>query len=601
VSSSRANVLRAILVAGILVAIATVGFLVNRHPPQDGVVKMSPAAQEGNTSPRTKPASDRPPSLLFTDITQEAGLRFTHVNGAYGERLMPETIGSGAAFFDYDNDGDQDIFLVNFRYWPDHPGAERPTQALYRNDGTGRFEDVTEEAGLALESYGMGVAVGDIDADGWTDLYLTSLKRNHLFRNVEGRFEEISETSGTEGQPNMWSTSAGFLDYDRDGDLDLFVVNYVDWSRKIDLEIDFRLAGLGRAYGAPTHFTGTDNYLFRNEGDGRFTDVSTAAGMRIHDPVTGYPVGKGLGLVPVDYDRDGWLDLVVANDTVRNLLFRNRGDGSFEEVGAFEGIAYDRQGKPTGGMGIDAGHFRNDQDLGIVIGNFANEMSSLYMTVDGKPPFTDEAVLEGLGPDTRPALTFGTLFVDVDLDGRLDLVQANGHLEHEINKIQPNQHYAQPTQLFWNCGRRCRGQFVLATDTGDLPTPLVGRAATYADIDDDGDPDLLLTQNGRPTVLYRNDQQTGHHWLRVKLVGRPPNRDAIGARLRLSVDGVTQYREVMPTRSYLAQIELPLTFGLGHSTKVERLEIEWPDGSLQTLVPEQIDTTLTIKQPGPGQ
>ncbi len=539
-----------------------------------------------------------PPVVHFSDITEDAGIAFVHVSGAYGERLMPETIGSGAAFFDYDNDGDPDLFLVNSSYWSGHekPGAP-PRQALYRNDGSGRFEDVTASAGLALTSYGMGVAIGDYDNDGWTDLFLTTLGRNHLFHNEQGVFIEMGPEAGVAGSPEAWSSSAAFFDYDNDGDLDLFVGNYVRWSPKIDLEIDFRLTGLGRAYGAPDHFVGTNSTLFRNDGGGRFTDVTRAAGILMNDANSGLPLGKALGVVPADYDRDGWIDLFVANDTTQNFLFHNLGNGSFEEIGAFEGIAFDRDGKATSGMGIDAAWYRNDQDLGVLVGNFANEMSSLYVTADGRPPFADEAILEGLGPPSRLALTFGTLFLDYDLDGRLDLLQANGHLEYEINRVQPSQQYAQPPQLLWNCGDHCPNRFILAGQTGDLSQPLVGRGSAYADIDGDGDLDLLITQNGRRPALFRNEQQLGHHWLRVQLVGSSANRSAIGARVELTAAGITQRRELVPSRSYMAQMELPLTFGLGAATQVDSLEIFWPAGLRQRVPVTRVDTTLVVQQP----
>jgi hypothetical protein len=443
----------------------------------------------------------------------------------------------------------------------------------------------------------MGVAVGDYDGDGWDDLYLTSLNDNRLLRNVGGRFDDVTARAGVAGDGDTWSSSAAFLDYDGDGDLDLFVVNYVRWSRTIDLEIDFRLTGLGRAYGAPVNFIGTQNRLYRNEGDGRFTDVSAAAGIEVTDPVSGRPAGKGLGVVPLDYDGDGWTDLAVANDTVRNFLYRNRRDGTFEEVGVFEGIAYDRNGKSSSSMGIDAANFRNDPEMGIAVGKFANEMSSLFVTSEGRAPFVDEAVIEGLGPASRIPLTFGVLFLDYDLDGRSDLLLANGHLEHEINKVQQSQTYAQPPQLFWNCGAACPGRFVPVTEGGDLPTPLVGRGIATADIDADGDLDILITQNGRRPVLLRNDQQTGHHWLRLQLKGRSPNPSAIGARVTLTADGVNQVRELFPARGYLSSVELPLTFGLGPSNRVESLVIRWPDGQEQTLVPEGVDRLLTIAQP----
>jgi hypothetical protein len=543
-----------------------------------------------------EPARNQPPPTRFREISAEAGVDFVHVSGAYGERLMPETIGSGAAFFDYDRDGDADLFLVNSRYWQGHEGDLDPRQALYRNDGGGNFRDVSEEAGLALKFYGMGVAVGDYDNDGWQDLYVTALGKNRLLRNDGGRFRELTAEAGVGGRDGDWSTGAAFLDFDNDGDLDLFVGNYVRWTPEIDLEIDFRLTGLGRAYGAPNHFVGTNSYLYRNDGDAGFSDVSRSAGITVEDPVSRAPVGKALGVAPVDYDGDGWIDLFVANDTVRNFLFRNLGDGRFEEVGAFEGVAYDREGKATSAMGTDAAWFRNDPDVAFAVGNFASEMSSLYVTTDGRAPFADEAVLEGFGPASRLALTFGVLFLDYDLDGRQDLLQVNGHLEHEINKVQPSQHYAQPAQLFWNC-EACRDRFQLVAAPGDIAEPMVGRGVAYADIDGDGDLDLLITQNGRRARLFRNEQATGHHWLRVKAIGRTANRDGIGAVVELTAGGVTQRRLVMPSRGYLSQVEFPVTFGLGDLTEVQSLRIVWPGGAQQQVEVEGLDTTLVVTQP----
>jgi hypothetical protein len=538
-----------------------------------------------------------PPPVTFTDITREAGIDFVHVNGSTGEKLMPETIGSGAAFLDYDNDGDQDLLLVNSKWWPGEEREPAPTLAFYRNDGHGRFTDVTAEVGLKITCFGMGAAVGDYDNDGWTDLYITTLGKNYLFRNDHGRFVDVTDKADVAGLDTDWSTAAAFIDYDNDGDLDLFVGNYVLWSRKIDMEIDFQLTGLGRAFGAPNHFTGANNRLYRNEGNGRFSDVSLAAGIAVTDPVSGMPEGKTLGVAPIDYDQDGWLDLFVSNDTVRNFLYHNLGNGHFEEIGALEGIAYDRNGKATGAMGIDAAYFRNDKDLGIGIGNFANEMSSLFVTEDGRAPFADEAILVGFGPASRLALTFGLFFFDYDLDGRLDIFQANGHLEGDINVVQPSQTYAQPAQLFWNCGDACRTPFVLAENTGDLSMPMVGRGAAYADIDGDGDLDIVVVQNGRRAVLFRNNQQLGNHWLRVKLEGHTVNRNAIGAVLILTSNGVTQRRLVMPTHSYLSQVELPVTFGLGDAQQVDNLTVTWPNGQNQNVPVAQVDTTLVITQP----
>ncbi len=537
----------------------------------------------------TQQAPAQIPVIRFTDVTDQAGINFIHINGAYGERLLPETMTGGNGFLDYDNDGDQDIILINATYWPDQPQQEKPTTRLYNNDGTGNFTDVSEQAGVAINSYGMGIAVADYDNDGWDDVYITTLHRNYLLRNEQGRFVDVSDASGAAGFDEEWGTAAVFFDFDNDSDLDLFVANYVEWSPEINMEIDFRVTGIGKSYSTPTHYAGARSRLFRNEGDGTFTDISLSSG--VHIP------GKALSATAVDYDNDGLLDIFVANDTVQNFLFQNKGNGKFEEIGALEGIAFNTKGKATGAMGMDTAWFRNDDDLGVVIGNFANEMSSLFVTVDGKTPFADEALLEGLGADSRLALTFGVFFFDYDLDGRLDLLQANGHLENEINKVQPSQHYEQPVQLFWNCeGETCSNRFILVENTGDLNTPLVGRGASYADIDGDGDLDVMITQPNRETRLYRNDQNTGHHWLRVILEGDADNRNAIGAIVELTVDDVTQRRLVTSGRSFLSQIESPLTFGLGSASKVDRLSITWPNGQKQSVTIDQVDQQITIKQ-----
>jgi hypothetical protein len=593
---------RSLLVFAVLATtVAAAVYMLRREPPPPPPADTAPASapQETRASGPTAPA------IPFTDVTRAAGIDFVHVSGARGERLLPETVGSGAAFLDYDGDGDADLLLVNSNRWPGDPdtATPAPTLALYRNDGQGRFEDTTRAAGLAVPLYGMGVAAGDYDGDGRVDLFITALGPNRLFRNQgDGTFRDVTAAAGIAGAEDAWSTSAAFFDYDRDGDLDLFVANYVRWSREIDLQVDFRLTGIGRAYGPPTAFEGVDPVLYRNEGDGTFQDVSARAGVQVAHPATGRPIAKGLGVIPVDVDRDGWLDLVVANDTVQNFLLRNRQDGTFEEVGTLYGVAFDRDGAATGAMGIDAAYFRNDDTLAIAIGNFANEMTSFYVTQGTPELLTDEAIQAGIGPASRQVLTFGLFFFDADLDGRLDLLQANGHLEAEINQVQPSQHYAQPAQLFWNCGEDCPTGFlpVPATQLGDLARPMVGRGAAYADIDGDGDLDVALTENGGPARLLRNDQALGHHWLRVKLVARAPNRDAIGAQVEITAGGTTRRLEVMPTRSYLSQVELPLTFGLGEATAVERLRVVWPDGTTDEVPVPGVDRLLTVVQAGAG-
>ncbi len=540
-----------------------------------------------------------PPPVTFTDITAQAGITFVHDNGAYGDKLLPETMGGGGGFLDYDDDGDQDLLLVNSSRWPHRPGSgPPPTQALYQNDGRGRFRDVTAEVGLGVSFYGMGVAFGDYDGDGRVDLFFTALGENRLFRNLGGTFEETTRAAGVAGGPAEWSTGAAFFDYDNDRDLDLFVVNYVRWSKEIDFEVDFRLTGIGRAYGPPQDYQGTFPYLYRNDGGGRFTDVSAEAGIQVVNDATGQPVAKSLGLVPVDADRDGWLDLLVANDTVRNFFFHNRGDGSFEEVGEFYGLAYDRDGAATGAMGVDAGHFRNDRDLAFLIGNFANEMTSVYVSQGDPTLYADEAIGSGVGAPSRRMLTFGLVLFDYDLDGRLDLLQVNGHIESEIARVDPSQSYRQPAQLFWNAGPGASPSFVPVPPeaTGDLGRPLVGRGAAYADIDGDGDLDAVVMQAGGPALLLRNDQALGHRWLRLELVGGGGNRDAIGARVELAAGGVTQVRHVNPTRSYLSQVELPVTFGLGTLDRVDSLVVTWPDGTVETVDQVRLGELQVITQ-----
>jgi hypothetical protein len=545
------------------------------------------------------------PAARFTDITAEAGIGFVHASGATGEKLLPETMGGGVAFLDFDNDGRPDLLFINCTSWPWDSAANSPpsTPVLYRNLGDGRFGEVTPGSGLDVPIYGMGVAVGDYDNDGWVDVLITSVGGNRLFRNLEGRFLEVTQSAGVGGDPRDWSTCAAWVDYDNDGDLDLFVGNYIRWSRQIDAEVGYKLVGIGRAYGQPTNFEGAFPRLFRNDGSGTFTDVSADAGVQVRNTATGVPLAKSLGVAPVDLDKDGWMDLVVANDTVQNLVFLNRRDGTFAEIGAAAGVAFDNYGNTRGAMGIDAAHFRNDHQLGLAIGNFANEMTALYVAQHSPTNFADEAITEGVGPASRLLLKFGIFFFDYDLDGWLDLLTANGHLEEEISKIQASQRYAQPAQLFWNAAPAGQVGFLVVDPTkagDDLFQPIVGRGSAYADIDGDGDLDVVLTQVGGPPLLLRNDQQVGHRWLRLKLVGSRANRDAIGALVTLKANGITQTRQVMPTRSYLSQSELPVTFGLGTAERVDELTITWPGGETTTVTPPAVNTSVTIREADTG-
>ena len=542
------------------------------------------------------------PTAKFTDRTSESGIKFTHFNGATGEKLLPETMGGGVAFLDFDNDGAQDLLFINSSGWPWQTANRKAdaTMKLYRNDGPGKFTDVTAGSGLDVSFYGMGVAVGDYDNDGRPDVFITAVGGNRLFHNLgNGKFADVTAESGVGGSPALWSTSAAFIDYNNDGRLDLFVCNYVQWSRELDLKVNFTFDGSTRAYGPPKNFEGSFSLLYHNDGQGKFSDVSAAAGVQVREPATGRPLAKALGVAPVDLDNDGWIDLVVANDTVQNFVFRNQHDGTFKEIGARSGIAYDAYGVARGAMGIDSARFRNDSALGIAIGNFANEPNALYVSQNAALIFADEAVTAGVGPASRQLLKFGLFFFDYDLDGRPDVLTANGHIEENIALYQPGQSYRQPAQLFWNGGAARGAGFVPVPPEkcgGDIFKPIVGRGSAFADIDGDGDPDAVLTQINGPPLLLRNDQTLGHHWLRLKLAGTKSNRDAIGAWVRVRASGRTISQQVMPTKGYLSQSELPLTFGLGQSVNVDSVEITWPGGAVQKAGPLKVDTLNVVTQ-----
>jgi len=508
------------------------------------------------------------PGFRLVDATAGAGIQFRHNSGAYGGKLLPETLGSGCAFLDYDGDGWQDILLINGMDWPGHK-RERSTLKLYRNNRNGTFSDVTHRAGLDIEMYGMGVAVGDYDNDGYPDILVTCVGQNILFKNTgKGTFRDVTKASGLGGR-QAFSTSALWFDFDRDGLLDLFVCNYVKWSPGHDVFCS--LDGKNKSYCTPEAYRGETCWLFHNLGNGKFEDVTPTSG--VFDSSS-----KSLGVALLDYDEDGWPDLLVANDTQPNKLYRNQRNGTFKDVAVEAGIAFSAEGKARAGMGVDVADFNHSGRPGVAITNFDNEMIGLYRA-SGDGNYVDIATQSGVGLASKDRLGFGCVFLDADLDGWLDLAVVNGHIDDTVRNVR-GVGYAQSPQLFLNDGQ---GKFrdVAGEIGGGFTQPKVGRGLAYGDFDRDGDLDLLMTTNNGPAYLFRNDQAGGNKSIRIRLIGTKSNRDAIGARVRIFHGETSQSRLVKGGSSYLSQSELPLTFGLGKREKIDRLVIDWPGGATE--------------------
>jgi hypothetical protein len=532
--------------------------------------------------------------VTFTDVTAKAGIAFRHTNGAFGKKYLPETMGSGCAFLDYDNDGWQDVFLVNSTTWAGQRSA-KSTSALYRNNRDGTFTDVTVHVGLALVFYGMGVAAADYDNDGWIDLYLTGLGDSRLFRNVGGtKFVDVTRAAGV--SDSGFATSALWFDYDRDGRLDLFVGHYVEWSAETDLFCT--LDGTTKSYCTPESYKGQSGRLLRNRGNGTFEDVTVRTGLRD-------PTAKTLGVALLDYNGDGRMDIFVANDRQPNRLYANGADGTFTDVAVGAGVAFSEAGVARAGMGVDAGDYDGTGRHSLVIGNFSNEMLALY-TNEGNGLFIDEAPVSALGQATLLTLTFGCFFIDYDLDGRLDILAVNGHVADDISKIQPTVTYAQSPQLFRNIGDR-KFQDTSGQVGSAFRQPIVGRGGAFGDIDNDGDLDLLITENNGPARLLRNEGANRSRWLRVQLKGTTDNRSAIGATVTLSETAqgkggsafspnMKQVRLVKTGSSYLSQSELPITFGLGVSREPTELTIVWPNGSRERVRSPEMNRLIVIEQ-----
>ena len=555
----------------------------------DAPTEATPSSEVASASPSPSPSPTVPrPSgpIEFTDVTNQAGIHFKHNSGAFGKKYLPETLGNGGAFLDYDNDGWQDIVLVNSSDWPEHKTA-KSLLALYHNNQDGTFTDVTRQAGLAVEMYGIGLAVADYDNDGNQDLYITCVGPNRLFRNLgNGKFADVTARAGV-GDPGF-STSAAWFDYDNDGSLDLFVANYVEWSVETDQLCS--LDGKNKSYCTPQSYKGQSSTLYRNKGNGTFANVTPAA--KLNDSTS-----KSLGVVMLDYNGDGWMDLFVANDTEPNKLYKNNGNGTFTDEGVAAGVAFSESGTARAGMGADAGDFDGSGRPGIAVGNFTNESMALYRN-DGTGLFTDEAPNSGIGKMSAQSLTFAVFFFDYDLDGWLDVFAANGHVSDDISVVQPNVKYAQPPHLFRNKGKK-KFEEVTTKLGRALQRAIVGRGAAYGDFDNDGDLDLLITSNNGPARLLRNDNANQNDLVRIKTVGARSNRDGIGAKLTLKTSkGVKLFGMVKTGSSYLSQSELPVTFGLGppEEGRTLSLEIQWPSGQKDVINDVKPNNAVTIQE-----
>jgi enediyne biosynthesis protein E4 len=520
--------------------------------------------------------------IRFTDVTARAGIQFVHNNGRAGKKWLPETMGSGCAFFDADGDGWPDILLINSKDWAPH--GKRSTAALYRNNHNGTFTDITRGSGLDVEIYGLGVTVADYDNDGREDLYITALDGDRLFHNEGGgKFRDVTKESGIRNA--VFGASAAWFDYDRDGKVDLFVTNYVKWTPQTDLWCS--LDGAAKSYCTPESYKGSSSKLYHNLGNGKFEDVTAKAGLAD-------PSSKSLGVAVFDYDGDGWPDLFVANDTQPNKLYHNNHDGTFSDVGMKAGVAFGEDGVARGAMGADAADYDRSGRMGLLVGNFSNQMLGLYHN-EGNGLFVDEAPRSTVGRASLLSLTFGCFFLDYDLDGWPDIFAANGHIDEEIGRVQPRIQYRESPLLFHNQGQG-KFQDVSSAVGPDFTRPVVARGAAYADFDRDGDLDILMSTNEGPACLLRNDGGNRNRWLSLRLVGTRSNRDAIGAVVRLTSASGRQTQVVHSGSSYCSQSDLALTFGLSQDPSASAIEIQWPSGASEHVTGVAANQFVTVEE-----
>lgn len=527
-------------------------------------------------------ASSNDAGIRFVDIGNQAGIHFSHYNGATGKKWLPETIGSGCAFVDLDGDGWPDIFLLNGKDWT--PPGSRHLPALYHNNRNGTFSDITKGSGLDVEMYANGVAVADYDNDGLPDIYVTALEGDRLFHNEgHGHFRDVTAASGIRNA--NFGTSAAWFDYDRDGKADLVIANYVQWSPSKDIRCS--MDGKTKSYCTPETYKGQSLKLYHNLGNGRFEDVTAKAGLA-------NPGSKSLGIVVFDFDNDGWPDLFIANDTQPNKLYRNQKDGTFKEMGVEAGVGYGDDGVARGAMGADAADYDRSGWQHLLVGNFSKQMMALYHN-DGSGLFSDVAPSTPLARSSLRDVTFGAFFFDYDLDGFPDIFAVNGHIEPDINRTQTDLQFRESPLLFHNNGH---GGFEDATASvgADIRRPIVGRGAAYADFDHDGDLDILITENNGPARLLRNDGGNKNHWINVRLAGRQSNRSALGAVVRVESPSGKQWQIVHSGSSYCSQSDLALTFGLKQDQKVSKLTVQWPSGKMQAFQNLPTNRFITIDE-----